>query len=83
MKLSGPKPTQNDLFTIAKLRESYRFEVAKLKQCQQWNFIKYLTEWFQMQEEFTTRLEEMSAEQLNKCLQKFYLSAWKPRRQSL
>ena len=76
VKLS-PKPTQNDLFTIAKLRKSYCFEVAKLTQCQQWNSIKYLTEWFQMQEEFTTPFEEMSAEQLNKCLQKFYLSARK------
>ena len=34
VKLS-PKPTQNDLFTIAKLRKSYCFEVAKLTQCQQ------------------------------------------------
>jgi len=34
VKLS-PKPTQNDLFTITKLRKSYCFEVLKLKQCQQ------------------------------------------------
>jgi len=30
-----------------------------------------------VQEEFTTPFEEMSAEQLNKCLQKFFLSARK------
>ncbi|CAH3041592.1 unnamed protein product [Porites lobata] len=35
------------------------------------------TEWFQMQEEFKTPFEEMSPIQLNKCLQKFYLSARK------
>ncbi|CAH3181428.1 unnamed protein product, partial [Porites lobata] len=35
------------------------------------------TEWFQMQEEFKTLFEEMSPIQLNKCLQKFYLSARK------
>ncbi|CAH3188352.1 unnamed protein product [Porites evermanni] len=35
------------------------------------------TEWFQMQEEFKTPFEETSPIQLNKCLQKFYLSARK------
>ena len=39
--------------------------------------LAFFTEWFQMQEEFKTPFEEMSPIQLNKCLQKFYLSARK------
>ncbi|XP_074615199.1 uncharacterized protein LOC141874732 isoform X2 [Acropora palmata] len=31
--------------------------------------------WFQQQEEFNSTIEEMTLQQLNKCLQKFYLSA--------
>ena len=31
--------------------------------------------WFQQQEEFNSTIEEMTPQQLNKCLQKFYLSA--------
>ena len=41
------------------------------------NKLTFFTEWFQMQEEFKTPFEEMSPIQLNKCLQKFYLSARK------
>ena len=33
-----------------------------------------------MQKEFTTPFEEISPQELNKCLQKFYLSAKKTRR---
>ena len=33
------------------------------------------TAWFQQQEEFNSTTEEMTPQQLNKCLQKFYLSA--------
>ena len=40
----------------------------------QWIYsIKYVTDWFQIQEELTTPFEGMPAEQLNKCLQKFYV----------
>ena len=35
------------------------------------------TEWFQVQREFATPFEEMSPPELNKCLEKFYLSARK------
>ena len=35
------------------------------------------SEWFQIQREFATPFEEMSPPELNKCLQKFYLSARK------
>ena len=35
------------------------------------------TAWFQQQEEFNSATEEMTSQQLNKCLQKFYLSARK------
>ena len=31
--------------------------------------------WFQQQEEFNSTIEEMTPQQLNNCLQKFYLSA--------
>ena len=31
--------------------------------------------WFQQQEEFNSTIEEMTPQQLNKCLQEFYLSA--------
>ena len=31
--------------------------------------------WFQQQEEYNSTIEEMTPQQLNKCLQKFYLSA--------
>ena len=37
----------------------------------------FFTEWFQTQREFETPFEEMSPTELNKCLQKFYLSARK------
>ena len=37
----------------------------------------FYTEWFQIQREFATLFEEMSPPELNKCLQKFYLSARK------
>ena len=37
----------------------------------------FFAEWFQIQREFTTPFEEMSPSELNKCLQKFYLSARK------
>ena len=37
----------------------------------------FFTEWFQIQREFATPFEEMSPPELNKCLQKFYLSARK------
>ena len=37
----------------------------------------FFTEWFQIQREFATLFEEMSPPELNKCLQKFYLSARK------
>ena len=66
------EPTQynNDLVTIAKVRKIYFFQRATLWQCQQGNYsIKYLTDSFQIQEEFTTPFEQMLAEQLNKCLQ--------------
>ena len=43
----------------------------------------FFTEWFQIQREFATPFEEMSPPELNKCLQKFYLSARKTRRQFL
>ena len=33
-----------------------------------------LTAWFQQQEEFNSTTEEMTLQQLNKCLQKCYLS---------
>ena len=36
-----------------------------------------MTEWFYMQREFTTPFEEIFPKELNKCLQKFYLSARK------
>jgi len=34
-----------------------------------------ISAWFQQQEEFNSTIEEMTPHQLNKCLQKFYLSA--------
>ena len=34
-------------------------------------------DWFSQQDEFTTDIEEMSTEELNKCLRKFYMSARK------
>ena len=37
----------------------------------------FFTEWFQMQKEVITLFEEISPQELNKCLQKFYLSARK------
>lgn len=37
----------------------------------------FFTEWFQIQKEFATPFEEMSPPELNKCLQKFYLSGKK------
>ena len=37
----------------------------------------FFPEWFQTQREFETPFEEMSSPELNKCLQKFYLSARK------
>ena len=38
---------------------------------------KFLVDWFSQQEEFTTDIEEMNKEELNKCLRKFYMSARK------
>ena len=38
---------------------------------------KFLVDWFSQQEQFTTDIEEMNNEELNKCLQKFYISARK------
>ena len=40
-------------------------------------FNSFLTEWFLIQREFTTPFEEISAKELHKCLQTFYLSARK------
>ena len=37
----------------------------------------FFTGWFQIQREVATPFEEMSPPELNKCLQKFYLSARK------
>ena len=37
----------------------------------------FFTEWFQIQREFATPFEKMSPPELNKCLEKFYLSARK------
>ena len=42
-----------------------------------------LTEWFQILKEFTAPFEEISQQELNKCLQKFYLSARKRNDRSL
>ena len=41
------------------------------------------TEWFQIQKEFTAPFEEISQQELSKCLQKFYLSARKRNDRSL
>ena len=38
---------------------------------------KLFVDWFSQQEEFTTDIEEMNKEELNKCLRKFYMSARK------
>ena len=38
---------------------------------------KFFVDWFSQQEEFTTDVEEMNKEKLNKCLWKFYMSARK------
>ena len=38
---------------------------------------KFFVDWFSQQEEFTTDIEEMNKEELNKCLRKFYMSARK------
>ena len=38
---------------------------------------KFFVDWFSQQEEFTTDIEEMNKEELNKCLRKFYISARK------
>ena len=38
---------------------------------------KFFVDWFSQQEEFTTDIEEMNKEELNKCLRKFYTSAKK------
>ena len=43
-------------------------------QWKQWN-IWCFSAWFQQQEEFNSTIEEMTPQQLNNCLQKFYLSA--------
>ena len=43
----------------------------------------FFTEWFQIQREFATPFEEMSPPELNKCLQKFYLSAKKRAREDI
>ena len=43
-------------------------------QWKQWN-IWCFSAWFQQQEEFKSTIEEMTPQQLIKCLQKFYLSA--------
>ena len=41
------------------------------------SWMTFFTEWFQIQTEFATLFKEMSPQELNKCLQKFYLSARK------
>ena len=38
---------------------------------------KFFVDWFSWQEEFTTDMEEINKEELNKCLRKFYMSARK------
>ena len=38
---------------------------------------KFFVDWFSQQEEFTTDIEEMNNEELNKCLRKFYMSGGK------
>ena len=43
-------------------------------QWKQWN-ISCFSAWFQQQEEFNSTTEEMTLQQINYCLQKFYLSA--------
>ena len=52
--------------------------INKLKT--KFNSFLFFIEWFQIQKEFTTPFEEISPQELNKCLQKFYLSAKKTRR---
>ena len=37
----------------------------------------FFVDWFFQQDEFTTDIEEMNKEELNKCLRKFYMSARK------
>ena len=37
----------------------------------------FLVDWFSQQDEFTTDMEAMNKEELNKCLRKFYMSARK------
>ena len=41
------------------------------------NLIIFLAEWFQVEKEFTTLFEEISLQELDKSLQKFYLAARK------
>ena len=52
--------------------------IKKLKT--KFNSFRFLLEWFQIQKEFVTPLEEISPQELNKCLQKFHLSANKAQR---
>jgi len=40
-----------------------------------WPGLNVFTAGFQQQEEFSSNIEEMTPQRLNKCLQKFYLSA--------